>query len=136
MTKLELEGEGGAACSIREHTFMEVIEDVKVYYQLLLMKDSIYVWIGASSPSMKNLDMAMPSSLDPLPLSVTLMGEGSESIGSSLARRLSMRLKAQVFVSYNLPSSMPALQGQAEKRLFEELKDTKLQVSSLAIVRH
>eukprot|EP00960_Hanusia_phi_P063946 765636-Hanusia_phi.AAC.2 len=127
MTKLELDGSGEAACGIREHTFMEVVEDVKVCFQLLVMKGSVYVWIGSSSPSLKNLEMAMPSPLDPLPLSATLMGDGNESVGSSLARRLSMRLNAQVLVSYNLPGAMPALQSMAEKRLFEEVKQLQVQ---------
>jgi len=84
------------------------------------------VWVGSANASFTNLDVAMCSKLDSMPVTSTLMGSTTEGVGSSLSQRLAIKLKAQVFVSYNLPTSMPALQEAVEKKLFEEVRTLQL----------
>lgn len=95
--------EGGAACAlIREHHFQDVIQEVRVCGQILAMKDSYLIWVGSAQPSFANLDVAMCSSMQAMPVTSTLMGSSNEGIGSSLSQRLAMKLKAQVTVPAHL----------------------------------
>ena len=95
--------EGGAACAlIREHHFQDVIQEVRVCGQLLAMKDSYLIWVGSAQPSFANLDVAMCSSMQAMPVTSTLIGSSTEGIGSSLSQRLAMKLKAQVTVPAHL----------------------------------
>ncbi|MGB1606993.1 MAG: proteasome assembly chaperone 4 family protein, partial [Promethearchaeia archaeon] len=60
------------------------------------------IWVGSAQPSFANLDVAMCSSMQAMPVTSTLMGSSNEGIGSSLSQRLAMKLKAQVTVPPHL----------------------------------
>ena len=47
-----------AECKFKIHTFSDTLLDQKVYFQILKMTDSLYVWIG-TSPEMNALAVAM-----------------------------------------------------------------------------
>lgn len=47
-----------AECKFKVHTFSDTLLDQRVYFQILKMTDSFYVWIG-TSPEMNALAVAM-----------------------------------------------------------------------------
>lgn len=52
------EGYIPAECKFKVHTFSDTLLDQRVYFQILKMTDSLYVWIG-TSPEMNALAVAM-----------------------------------------------------------------------------
>jgi len=115
-------GGGDAASQIREHTYQEVVQDVRVCVQILLMKGSCIVWVGGPQASFASLDVAMKTHMDDVPVASALMGGEGDSPGSAIAKRLSMRFGLQAFVSFNLPAAQPLLLAVVEKRLLAEMQ--------------
>eukprot|EP00283_Hemiselmis_rufescens_P016871 CAMPEP_0173466556 /NCGR_PEP_ID=MMETSP1357-20121228/73526_1 /TAXON_ID=77926 /ORGANISM="Hemiselmis rufescens, Strain PCC563" /LENGTH=89 /DNA_ID=CAMNT_0014434623 /DNA_START=335 /DNA_END=601 /DNA_ORIENTATION=- len=66
---------------IAEHTFQEVVVDVRVCFQVVMMKDSCMVWVGTAQASMGHLDMAMTTHMDSVPSHTTLLGDGGDGVG-------------------------------------------------------
>ncbi|KAJ1477796.1 hypothetical protein T484DRAFT_1905636 [Baffinella frigidus] len=114
--------QAGRCAAIQEHTFQETVLDVAVCVQILAMKGSYIIWVGTKRPTFQALDLAMMTPMDPVPVGSTLMGDSADSPGPSLAKRVAMKTKAQVYLSYNLPSTMPALQAGVEQLLMREIK--------------
>ena len=114
-------GAENACFHIQEHTFQDVLHEVRICGQILVMQGSYLIWVGSANASMANLDVAMCSDMDAIPVTSTLLGSGTDGVGRSISQRLALKLKAQVFVSYNLPTSMPHLQDAVEKKLFEQV---------------
>ncbi len=79
------------------------------------------MWIGTAGGSFENLDLAMMTSTDSLPISSVLLGNSSDTTGAALSQRLSMKLGTQVYVSYNLPSSQSAMLEEVERLIFKEV---------------
>ena len=107
---------------VLEHKFQDMILDIRVCGLILAAKDSYMVWVGTAEASFGSLDVAMMTNMDSLPVSSSLLGTGPDAPGASLAKRLSMKTKSQVFLSYNLPATMEMLHIEVEKRLIQELK--------------
>ncbi len=106
---------------IREFRFQEVALDVLVFFQILVMNRSYFVWIGSSAGSFDMLDLSMASSTDVLPVSTSLIGNDSDTVGLALSNKLAMKLKTQVYVSFNLPGNQSALLQELERILFLKL---------------
>lgn len=113
---------GAEASMIQEYTFQDKFNEVKVCGLILAMKDSYMIWVGTAAGSFNSLDVAMKTPMDTMPVSCPLMGSSADAPGNAMAKRLSMKLKAQVFLSYSLPATMPELQLAVEGRLAQELK--------------
>jgi hypothetical protein len=62
------------------------------------MKDSCIVWVGSAQGSFSNLDVAMKTHMDDVPVCSTLIGEGGDGIGASLSKRLALKLGRQVYI--------------------------------------
>mmetsp|Transcript_37357 Transcript_37357/g.76647 ORF Transcript_37357/g.76647 Transcript_37357/m.76647 type:complete len:144 (+) Transcript_37357:165-596(+) len=120
------------AMQIREHKFQDKILDVKVCGLIIAMKDSYIIWVGSSAASFGSLDVAMMTSMDTMPIASSLMGDASDAPGNAMAKRLSMKLKAQVFLSYALPSTQLELQMGVERRLVQELNSISRAATSTA----
>lgn len=54
----DLEGCEMVESKFKVHTFSETLLDQTVHFQVLRMKDSLYIWIG-SSPELSSLAVAM-----------------------------------------------------------------------------
>ncbi|KAJ9592643.1 hypothetical protein L9F63_015698 [Diploptera punctata] len=108
--------------SFEIHGFSTEITETPVYFHVMKMESSVFIWIGSGSdPTFEDLSMAMNTRYDSLPLGTRLMGPGTDMTSSNLAIRLSKKLGQAVYVSYNLASdglTLPAV----EKRLHEEMK--------------
>lgn len=111
----------GRTSDIKEHTFQDVVQDVRVCVQIIMMKQSCFVWVGSPASSFVNLDVAMQTHMDSVPVCSTLMGGSGDTTGGGLAKRVAMKYKLQAFVSFNLPSTQPLLQAAVEKRVLDEI---------------
>jgi hypothetical protein len=104
------------------HSFCTEITETPVYFQVLKMENSLFIWIGSGTdPTFSDLGMAINTSYDRLPLCTRLMGAHADMTSLNLASRLATKFKRATYVSYNLPSDrliLPAI----EKQLQEEIK--------------
>ena len=48
---------------MQHHCFTEECDDVPVHFQLVLLAQQIYVWVGLGTPKMGNLCVATPTRL-------------------------------------------------------------------------
>ena len=105
--------------SFTVHTFSEKILDGDVYFHVLGMSESFYIWIGKSD-NFGELSVAMAMK-EKQPSSTVLIG-GSASQTVTLAERLSKRTGKQVFVSGEIDSFSHLELPLIEKKLAEEMK--------------
>lgn len=103
------------------HTFSDTLLDQTVHFQVLKMKDSLYIWIG-SSPELSSLAVAMCTRYDSVPSVANLLGSKADLNSSTLAQRLAKKTKKQCFVSYNVPTENMML-SLVEQRINQEIKD-------------
>jgi hypothetical protein len=111
----------GTHFGIQEFRFQRIIQDVWINIQCIAMNRSFFIWIGTAGGSFENLDLAMMTSTDSLPISSVLLGNSSDTTGAALSQRLSMKLGTQVYVSYNLPSSQSMMLEEVERLIFKEV---------------
>ncbi|KAK2556923.1 Proteasome assembly chaperone 4 [Acropora cervicornis] len=116
-----LEGCEIVECKFKVHTFSDTLLDQTVYFQVLRMKDSLYIWIG-SSPELSSLAVAMCTRYDSVPSVANLLGSKADLNSSTLAQRLAKKTKKQCFVSYNVPTENMLL-SLVEQRINQEIKD-------------
>uniref|UniRef100_T1ILY5 J domain-containing protein n=1 Tax=Strigamia maritima TaxID=126957 RepID=T1ILY5_STRMM len=106
-------------CLLKTHQFSAKILNTDVYFQILQLKDSFFLWIGAS-PVLSELSVAMPCRNEIL--SSQLIGANADSASNVIATRLAKRTAKQVFVSYSLDAQDKLLLSHVEKKLAEELE--------------
>lgn len=96
---------------------------------ILFLERSCYVWIGdQNESSMSSLVVAMNTKYENMPLSTTVFdesGNDSNSIGCSLAQRISKRFNIQCFVSYNLSNARGL--SQIESELVKAISENNLE---------
>ena len=46
------------------HRFSETIEDVTIYFHVLTMKESFFIWIGKKPARFTDLSMSLPSNVN------------------------------------------------------------------------
>jgi len=100
------------------HTFRDKVLDQDVYFQVLKLKDSFYVWFGKSE-NFGDLSVAM-ATLKGTVSSTSLIG-GLESHSVSLAERLSKKTGKQVFVGGEMKTFDHLQYPLVEKRIMEEM---------------
>lgn len=94
--------------------------DSTIYYQLLNLSGSVYIWVGTQQGNLASLVAALGSRIGPPAVSTLLGPSGAQSHqASQLAQRLQRRSQRQVLLSVNLPSD--DLIPHVEQRLLEEL---------------
>ncbi|XP_072013507.1 proteasome assembly chaperone 4-like [Amphiura filiformis] len=103
------------------HNFTENILDQNVYFHVLKLEGSFYLWIGLKPARMDNLAVAMATRLDQVPCSSALLGDRTNLISTNLAQKLAKSTGKQVFISCSLPDNRMLL-PLVEKRLHEELQ--------------
>jgi Proteasome assembly chaperone 4 len=114
-----------------------------VYFQVIDLKDSYYVWIGGgastssesqSTANFDNLSLAMPTK--PSVSCTSLINSSdviNESCSESLARQLAARTGRVCYVSYNLGPARDLIDQSVRALLFETLlsRDQKEQCAQL-----
>ncbi|KAK3870944.1 hypothetical protein Pcinc_023879 [Petrolisthes cinctipes] len=111
--------EGGAqGLNLQEFTSQH--GDLTLYYQLVSLTGSVYIWVGTDQGNFGSLIAAMESRVGPPALSTLLGPAGDQTHSTSqLAERLQRRTKKHLLLSVNVPSD--DLLPQVEQRLIEEL---------------
>jgi hypothetical protein len=107
---------------LKQYTFQETIQEVRVNIQIVMMKGSCMVWVGVGGASFSGLDVAMMTHMDAVPICSTLIGADGDSPGIPLAKRLALKFGLQALVSVNLPSAQPLLQAAVEKKVMKEIE--------------
>lgn len=106
------------------HLFCDEILETKLIFQILKLKNSVFIYIGSfSDANFVDLSMAVITPYDKLPLTTKLFGEGSDLTSANLSMKLSKKLNKLVYVSFNLSVNnilLPAI----EKRINEEINNS------------
>jgi len=102
-----------------------------VLAQVMLLKDSYHFYLSSpdSDGAMSNLSTAMNTRFEVMPTSTQLfMSENvaADAWGASIGQRLAKRLKAQVFVSCNLPASHEGIIQSLEQQLMKVIIHTNV----------
>ena len=104
--------------TINIHTFHEKILDVDIYFQVVQLKDSLFLWLGKSK-RFGDLSVAMTMT-GKTPSSSVLIGH-SDSHTVLIAQRLSKSTGKQVFVSGDLNFDSLEI-PLVDQRIAEEMK--------------
>jgi len=111
--------------TLKIHSFSESILGQQVFFRVLSLKGGFFIWVGTDDQAvLGNLSCAIKSSFDSFPSSTSLFGSDDDNQNSSLARKLSMKTKKQVFVSLNIPP-VNLLLPLIEKRIVEEMRNNE-----------
>lgn len=104
------------------HSFSVQIENDTIFFQVIKMKDSLYIWIGdRNKPLLINMALAMNTKYDKTPLTTTVMGDHMEIHSRNIACRLARKLQKVVYVSFNVAETLFNV-SVIEKRLNDEIK--------------
>eukprot|EP01087_Luapelamoeba_hula_P020337 TRINITY_DN692_c0_g1_i1.p1 TRINITY_DN692_c0_g1~~TRINITY_DN692_c0_g1_i1.p1 ORF type:complete len:188 (+),score=65.81 TRINITY_DN692_c0_g1_i1:40-564(+) len=107
---------------LRVHTFTDEFVDAAVHFQLLIMRDSYFLWMGSGPPLLNTVAFAIATRFESMPSASILTGAGAGGDFSvSLAQRLCKKTGRPFFVSSNFPQLSPELQIYVERRLVKEL---------------
>lgn len=110
--------------SLRSHEFVLTILNVDIKYQLLKMKDSIFLWIGdQKTPLLSDLSYGIQPQYSSYPITTKILGTASPDLTSTMmAERLCKKLNKPVYVSFNLPVTSKQMIEEIEMRLNEEMQ--------------
>ncbi|XP_065064548.1 proteasome assembly chaperone 4-like [Rhopilema esculentum] len=112
--------ENDPSSTLSEHSFHEVIGETAIYFKILKMRESIFLWIG-DCPNFDHLAVSTPTKMSHIPSSSTILGEDNGNIYGPIAQRLAKRLKKQVLLSLNTAANEETLY-LIEKRFLEEFQ--------------
>jgi len=98
--------------------FSDVILENKVFFKIIQLQDSFFIWIGMK-PQMMNMAVAMPTTEGAASASL-LFGNKMDISPSSLAQKLAKKYKKQFFISCSIPFDQN-LSVLIEKRIAQEL---------------
>jgi proteasome assembly chaperone 4 len=108
--------------SIKIHDFEEFLMDIKIFFKIIILKDTYFIWIGNSTPLLGNIAVAMSNhNIDNIPLSTYILGNSTNQYGKLIAQHLAKKTGKQFFISFNIISNEEFF-FVIEKRLFQELK--------------
>lgn len=105
----------------RLEEFSSRVDDVTLFYQVLRLEESVFVWVGTEEGRLRGLVGAFESRLQGAPPAVsTLLGSTADGGQlNSLAERLKMRTGQNVLLSVNLPDEAMSL--HVEEQLISHL---------------
>ncbi|KAI9260502.1 hypothetical protein BDA99DRAFT_439653 [Phascolomyces articulosus] len=106
---------------IHQDTQMYITDPI--YFQLVQMNKSMFVWIGKQQPNMKDLSIAMPSfGSQSIPSVTTVLGQDISEQSRNLGRRLASKYHQQFFISLDIGNQDEMLVAFVEKKLSELIK--------------
>ncbi|OQV14647.1 hypothetical protein BV898_11153 [Hypsibius exemplaris] len=112
--------------------FQATLQGLTVYFQLIRLRNSCFLWIGDSARRVDALSVALPNPFDnkaPLVTAITDRrtndAQPVRDEGQQIAAKLSRKLGAQVFVTYNVAeaSEESDLLTAIEAHLFSLIKN-------------
>ena len=98
--------------------FSELILEKKVFFKVIRLQDSFFIWIGIQ-PQMMNMAVAMPTASGAASASL-LFGNKMDISPSTLAQKLAKKYKKQFFISCSIPFDQN-LSILIEKRIAQEM---------------
>ena len=101
-----------------------------VYLHIIKLRRSCFLYIGDSRKRFDSLSVALPNPFEKVPLITTIIDRRPSEVqaardeGQQIAIKLSRKLDAQVFVTYNVESTLDDNVAQGiEMYIFSLLKD-------------
>ncbi|KAI8888049.1 hypothetical protein K501DRAFT_241144 [Backusella circina FSU 941] len=96
----------------------------EIYFQVIQMNKSMFIWIGKESARLGDMSVAVPPFGNQTSASATtVLGKGVTEQSKNLARRLAMKYKQQFYISLDLSSPDDLLFVFVEKKLTDMLKN-------------
>ncbi|KAK8966598.1 hypothetical protein KSP40_PGU015457 [Platanthera guangdongensis] len=102
--------------------FTEDLHDATLHFQIIRFSKQIYAWIGCNSAKFGHLYAAAPTRPNNSISVISLLGGNADNTGSSMARRLVLKMGLSVVLACNIPKDSPILEATAERKLIERLK--------------
>ncbi|KAK8952062.1 hypothetical protein KSP39_PZI004552 [Platanthera zijinensis] len=102
--------------------FTEDLHDATLHFQIIRFSKQIYAWIGCNSAKFGHLYAAAPTRPNNSISVTSLLGGNADNTGSSMARRLVLKMGLSVVLACNIPKDSPILEATAERKLIERLK--------------
>jgi len=109
-------------CGLKFHNFSIKTGDTTVSCEVIVLEDSLYIWIGDSANrNMDDLSFALMVKSDKQPVATKIMGSAADLTSTNMASRLSMKLGKPVYVSFNVKTDNIML-PTIEKGIHEEFQ--------------
>ncbi|KAI9322417.1 hypothetical protein BX666DRAFT_611919 [Dichotomocladium elegans] len=105
---------------IHQTSHMYITEPI--FFQAVQLDKSVFIWAGKQEANLKNLSIAMPSLINQIPPSTTVLGQDVSEQSRNLARRLAAKYGLQFFVSLNIGNQDEMLVAFTEKKITEFIK--------------
>jgi len=110
-----------AVSSFGQHDFSEAYEDEMHYFQVIKMRDSVFVWGGDSSKMIGHMTTAIQTKWDPMPTASTVLGKDDTDWIEPYASKLGKRLKTVLHLSLNFGNCSFEKQMFVQKTLASQL---------------
>ncbi|GBB93473.1 hypothetical protein RclHR1_02180015 [Rhizophagus clarus] len=110
------------------HTYSHLFLSQQIYFQLTILQDSVFIWIGSEGNEiLGNLAIAMPSLLRNNGTSsssgTTVLANDVDETSKQLGQKLATKFNKQFIVSINLPPSTDQMMlSFAEKKVLAIIK--------------
>ncbi|EME31665.1 uncharacterized protein Gasu_10480 [Galdieria sulphuraria] len=105
---------------LQRHEFQETINEDVVFFEIVELTNSFYVWMGTETSLMKSLTAAFPVQSVPLHVTSTKLF-GPNDVSEQLAERLALKYRCPFFISIGLDAQATEAFHLIEKKLFELL---------------
>lgn len=108
------------ASSFQIHEFSSVVMSTDVYFKVIKMKDSVFIWIGDNQHMFNDLSYGLYSDICKNVCTTRILGLSSTDTISTLSHNLAKKLRKAAYVSFNLTVNA-SLSMQIVARLLEEI---------------
>mmetsp|Transcript_4093 Transcript_4093/g.7909 ORF Transcript_4093/g.7909 Transcript_4093/m.7909 type:complete len:130 (-) Transcript_4093:219-608(-) len=115
---------------LRVELWSETCMEDRVYFQLIELEQSFFIWVGGSQGQFASLNVGIKTPMAAESCVSTLMGKGDGNFAHGLSQRLSQRFESIVVLSYNLPQEKDWLERIVEASIFKKIKDIAAEKAS------
>ncbi|CAI2161781.1 7393_t:CDS:2 [Funneliformis geosporum] len=113
-----------AAPQIQIHTYSHLFHSQQIHFQLTILKDSVFIWVGSEGNEiLGDLAIIMPPLLrNKGSTGTTILKSDVEELSKQFGQKLATKFNKQFFVSINLPPNAEEITF-AEKKVIDILKE-------------
>lgn len=115
------EVEKTAPSLLKMHTFSEELSSVCVSFEVLKLENSLYIWIGNENRTFSDMSIAMGVPPNEVATTRILGSVHMQTPSDLMGKRISLKLKKPVYLSYNLPMDDSILMKAVEKKIQSEM---------------
>jgi len=110
--------------SIKISQFSEFFSELNLFFEIIFLKDSYFIWIGVNPPELENIAFAINTPFDTISSSTYLLGANLDGASKKIAVYLGKKTGKPVYVSFNVKEGdSKAISSFAVKRLLQELEN-------------